>query len=86
MSLQCRQPTAADGAAKDIAIAASLQGCVDDVGLVEIVQAIRIVGVLKTRAHHNFRVVLADVDTAIAVVNIEINNGYPLDSRLLQRV
>ena len=76
--LQGGAPIPLQGMAEGGAFAAGRQGRVVDVGAVDVDVSVGVEGVLEAGADQHFRALLEDIDGAVAVVDVEVQDGRPV--------
>ena len=83
---QSWQPVRFDSLPKGIASCAGRQRRVHQIRSNNIVQAVRVIRVLETRANQNRRIILKDVYSAVAVVYVKIKDRNTFYAWLSERV
>ena len=86
MRLYRGPPRVCDRMPEIITRCASLQRRIHNVRCDEIMKTMRVMRVLETRAHQNIRITTTQIDRAIAMMHIEIQNRDTLDPWQAQRI
>ena len=85
MLLNGGEPALLNGASKVVAVATCFKGCVDDVCPLSVGMTIGVVGVLEARADQYFWAILKNIYAAVAVVDIEVEDGDPVYINVFKR-